>query len=252
MSTEAMYSSKNKTAYVYVLSVLMGLIVRLLYCIIFPVQPRDTYKYVEIIQEWESTGVLQDKIDFFPLSLWIMKIPHRFFRYDIVKGGIIVNLLLGIMIIIITMKIIESVFGSKNGLLLFTGIILATHFALIHYSCKFLRENSYLFCFVLAIYTIIKAMKKNRNELLILSGILCAAATLCRLEGIELAVIVPVLIIYIFESKKIRLIKTATALTLFTASYIMVIILFIVYFNINRYQIDNMISNIYDKNTLAD
>ena len=76
----------------------------------YPVQPRDAYTYEQFIRHWEKTGLLSDTFVGIPFSLWILKAPYHFFRFDIIKSGIAINCLLGVFIIIISVFIVDEIF----------------------------------------------------------------------------------------------------------------------------------------------
>ena len=53
----------------------LGAIIRILYCIVYPVQTRDAYYYMNIAENWINNGTIEKPTVFFPFSIWIMKIP---------------------------------------------------------------------------------------------------------------------------------------------------------------------------------
>ena len=137
---------------------LIGIACRMAYCVRYPVQPRDAYTYEQLIRNWEKTGLLSDAFVGIPFSLWILKAPYHFFRFDISKSGIAINCLLGILIIIISIIIADELF--KNTYISFlSGLVFATHPILVRFSCSFLRENLYLFFTMMSILTAVKYYK---------------------------------------------------------------------------------------------
>ena len=172
--------------YIKLFCVLLGITTRLIYCIQYPVQPRDTYEYIETIMKWEQNGAISGTIERFPLSLWFLKIPYHYFKYDLIKGGVIVNMCLGVFLIIVAMNSIAKIYPEKRVLFI-TGLLIATHPFLIKLSCSFLRENTYLlFCFISFSYIFDYYFRKPFLEKAIKAGLFASIAFLCRLEGLEL------------------------------------------------------------------
>ena len=201
------------------LCVIVGSILRIAYCIANPVQPRDAFGYEKIIREWEKSGELLTHLSYFPLSIWILKIPHHFFKCDIIKSAVVVNIILGLLIIIIA-TVIASTFTRQYFVILITGLIAATHPYLIEYSCYLLRENLYLLFCLLSIYSLGLYYKRNRLMAAVYGGVLGALAFLCRLEGLEFLFIWFVFTMFLFIKKRISFYKSITHFGLFTISYI--------------------------------
>lgn len=165
------------------LCILLGLLVRLMECIRYPVQPRDAYEYELIISEWEEKGEMPKRYKG-PLSLWLLKLPRHFWGYDTIKGGVIVNNVIGILLMLIIMQEISNHF-KNDFIVLYVGIIMATHPQLVRFSCFFLRENSYLFFSVLFLGAMARYCNSSKLRYMITAAIMGALAFLCRQEGIE-------------------------------------------------------------------
>ena len=104
----------------------LGIFLRLAYCIKYPVQPRDAYTYASIIRNWEINGVITENSRIHQFSLLFLRVPYHFFNYNIIKGGIIINMIIGLLIIIVGIKITERI--TKNSyIVLLVGMLLATH-----------------------------------------------------------------------------------------------------------------------------
>lgn len=189
-----------------IVCVVFGALIRLIYCIRYPVQPRDAYSYSQIISLWEESGITPRNTNFFPLSLWFLKTPHHLFQYDSMKSGIMVNMLLGLLIIAIIVNIANHLF-KNNYTILFAGLAAATHPALVTFSCSCLRENTYLFFTILTISFLVRYCIRPHFSHLFFAGIFGATAFLCRLEGLEILPIVFVVFFFLFIFKKIRFSK---------------------------------------------
>lgn len=194
----------KKKCFIVFFCLILGLFVRLIHIIVYPAQPRDAYLYESVISEWEKTNTISsDQITFFPLSLWILKTPNHLFNYDIIKGAVIINLILGLLIIVISIQILSSFF-KKNSVILLSGCIVATHPALVDYSCSCLRENSYLIFSILSLSFLIKYFKRIEMRYLLPSSLFAAIAFLCRLEGLEFIFVFPIIACFLFIFKTIK------------------------------------------------
>ena len=204
---------------IVVFCAVLGLLFRLFYCLRYPVQPRDAYSYKILIEQWERIGEIVDPISFFPLSLWIMKIPHHLFHFSIFDSGIMVNIFLGILLIIISINIAMRLFKS-NCVAFFVGCIIATHPALVAFSCSLLRENAYLLFSLLSLSALLEYCRK-RDLLHLVSASMCGAlAFLCRLEGIEFLPIVFLMFIFLNLFKKIGLSKAFLHIFIFLTVFL--------------------------------
>ena len=196
----------KKTETIIIFLVLLGGGLRLGYCICYPVQPRDAYTYESVIREWEESGTIPETIDYFPLSLWILKIPHSIFRYDIVKGGIIINQICGLFLIIF-LAIITKKYFRKNYVMIFVGLLVATNPSLVHFSCSFLRENIYLVFATLSLLFLLKYWDATKKRDLLKASMFGALASMCRLEGFEFLVFFLIISFVAFLLKRIQFIK---------------------------------------------
>ena len=205
-----------------VICFIIGALIRIAYCIQYPVQPRDSYKYILLITQWEETGEISDTV-FFPLCLWILRIPFHFFHYDCMKGGIIVNLILGMLMIIIVVNTTKQFFRN-NMIILFAGLIVATHPSLVSFSCVCLRENNYLFFSMLGLIYLVQYYRRIQCSYLLLVGLFGAFASLCRLEGVEILPVVYFSILFMFIFKKIRLSKAILHGLLFSVTFVATVV----------------------------
>lgn len=178
----------------------IGVFERLLYCIRYPVMVRDSYIYCDIIKEWNATGQFRTEGTLPPLSLYLLRIPSHFFSYDIMKGGVLVNVLFGIAIIALSILIVHCICNNLVVDFIF-GILVSTHPTLVYYSCQMTRENPYLFFMFLTCLMLIIGTQKKRMIYFMLTGLFSAAAYLCRHEALEL-VLITILTIFFFSEKK--------------------------------------------------
>lgn len=220
---------------------ILGAIIRIFYCIYYPVQSRDAYEYGVIIASWEEMGQLPEGMKIFPLSLWILKIPNHFFNYEIMKGSILVNLIVGLLIIIISIHILGRYFKNDSAVLI-AGIVAATHPELVHYSCSGLRENTYLFFSLLAIGYLAKYSSGIRICDLLLSAIFASLAFLCRLEGFEFLIIFNMILFFLFIFKKIHFSKAVCHSILFCFAFGLTVLIICYCFHFSAISSDYILS----------
>ena len=197
-----------------ILCLFIGSIVRILYCWKYPVSVRDAFAYSSIIEQWINQGSIPVEKGTPPLGLFLLKIPAEYFYCDIIKGGIIINMILGLAIIYIIGHIVYEICPSKKTALLIM-LIGATHPSMVQYSCQMLRENSYLFFCCLTFYFGIRYIKNKHVFLICPMAFFCATSYLCRHEALENIIII-CLIIFLYP--KDRLIKRLNKCFLFVVS----------------------------------
>lgn len=210
----------SKTLGQTTICVIIGLVYRLFYCIRYPVQPRDSYTYEYLISQWSKSETLH--YNRYPLSLWILKIPSSLFHCDIIKGGIIINMIIGILLIVLTMMTTNKYFKTK-GLALIAGTLVATHPTLVHISCCFLRENTYLLFFSLSLVFLLRYFDSKHLVDLLLAGITGAVSFMCRFEGMEIVLIVYVLVFFLLFIKKLVLFKALFHVAAFSTVFFLTV-----------------------------
>ena len=150
-----------------------------------------------------------------------MSFPTRMFGLDIIKGGVIANMVLGVLIIALIVKICYN--ATKSSLLMFyAGIITASNSELIYFSTQLLRENSYVF-FVCAALEMLTRKEKDSLLKTILLSFYTTCAVLCRIEGLEVIIMYTIFRVSTFlldkhktNRKLVRLIKNYILYLFFT------------------------------------
>lgn len=178
----------NKKKYFFfaeTISLILGGIIRVLHVLVYSVPVRDSYEYIEQIILWQKTGQLSIENKTPVLGLLLLRLPNDLWGIDILSGGICMNILLGLLIMLILMTIATKIADSFL-ITLATGLISATYPTLVHYSCQMIRENSYLFFFSLAALSMVNYAKKAKMFPVIMCGLFTACAILCRYEAIEI------------------------------------------------------------------
>lgn len=213
----------NKIFQIFLLVFLLGLGLRLLYCIKYPVPVRDSYEYYEYIVRWKEEGTLPTYRVFPPLALYLYKTVDDLTSCGIIKSAIIINIVVGeLLICIVVYTASRYRFSILSTLLL--GILVATHPTLIYYSCQPLRENLYLlFCSLFAISFITYAQSRKFIDLAG-QALFCSLALLARKESLEL-VFLPVVLLGL-TIKSIPLYITALRIIAYFSIIAIIILLF--------------------------
>ena len=201
---------------------LLGYIVRLCYCIVYPIQPRDAFGYRNVLIRWEETSVIPFEIDYYPLSLLILRKLSKFFTDDIMLGGVAINIFIGLMIIALTITTVSKI--TKNSyVVLLCGTICCFHPTLIHFSCTYLRENTYLLFVVAFLFVLVEYYISPKADKVILLCLFSVLSFLCRLEGLELFLIGLVTIFGVFANKWTSK-KCVLHILLYITSYVLIML----------------------------
>ena len=188
-------NSKQNLFLIDILCVALGGLIRVIFCIVYPVPVRDAFKYKEFIELWDYYGIIPSDSYFPPLSMFLLKTPYSLFEYDVIKGGVIINIVLGLGIIITLINVSYEIFPSIFAALC-SGLLVATHPSFIQYSCQMTRENSYLFFSCLATLFFIKSLNRaSKPFYVVYAALFSSCAFLCRFEALELFAIFIFLII---------------------------------------------------------
>ena len=195
--------NKNKSLFVIIILCLcLGGAARIFYCIKYPVQPRDVYRYIYEMENWEKEQT-DELINVPYLSLYLLNLPHKILKCDIKKGGICVNVIVGQLIIILSILSFRELSDNKMGLWV-VGLVTSTHPTLIHYSCVLLRENTYLLFCIMSINLLIRWYKRKSVIYIFFGGVTAALSFLCRYEGLEICVIYILMILFHFKALRIK------------------------------------------------
>ena len=247
-------AQKERTSLlIYVFCVGIGLLARVSYLIIYYIPVRDSYSYIEYIRQWEETGKIPE-VAVPPFAMFLLKIPYHYWQYDIMIGGTIMNMMMGLFIILEIMFAINLLFNSPFATLS-AGLIAATHPKLVQYSVGLLRENSYLMFICLSGVSLCYYFKKNKIEAIIGCGIFVAMCNLCRIEGIEILFICT-LIIAFSETNGHRdsILKKLICIMLIIVSYVSTLFIlarclnideqdFIRYFEYGKHHVDKSLND---------
>lgn len=206
-------ASNNVTFIAEIALICLGAIIRILYCIVYPVQTRDAYHYMNIAESWIKNGTIEKPTVFFPFSIWVMKIPCHFFYCRVQIAGITTNVIIGLLLILICMRISKMICNSEI-ITITAGLLMATHPSLVYFSCNYMRENVYLLNCCLCIYFLLKYLKKSNTFYVGFAGVFTALAIMARLEGAEL-IPIALLCIVAYNIKRRKYIKMVLLTGLF-------------------------------------
>lgn len=166
----------------------IGLVVRVIYIIIYPVPNRDSFRYEEFITLWETTGAFPVVSSYPPLSLYLFKITHGLLGGSIIRCNIICNMVFSMATLAIVYYISKRIIQSKLICFLIT-LVFATHPFAVAYSCQGTRETIYLFFSLLALYSIYQSVVYNRITDVVKTGFYSTFGFMTRHEGLELFVV---------------------------------------------------------------
>ena len=181
---------------------IIGYLTRLVYIISYPVPSRDSYNYRNIIEIWNATNELSTDLNVPPLGLFILKIPNALFGYELIKGGILVNTIIGLLIIALLMKL-SLLLTNSTLIMIVTGVLASTYPTLVKYSCQMLRDNAFLLFYLMSLYFILSYVLKKKTAYVFVAGASGISACLCRHEGIEILVL-SFMLIFLKKTKRIK------------------------------------------------
>ena len=200
---------------------ILGGIARVAFLIHYPVHVRDSYRYAKIIESMDFTDLGTPAV-----GVYFLSIPHRYFHYDIIRGCIVMNVCIGVLIILLTIFISNIWFKNSYAAFL-TGIVAATTPSLIYYSCNLLRENFYLLFIECFIIFETKQYKGSSLFNTFMCSLFATLTMLVRIEGMELFIIFVFVEIFIRWKKKKQL--YLNVLYFITSTLFVLLILFYVF-----------------------
>ena len=103
--SERFLSGKRIVLFLYLFFFLLGLAFRCFHILYYSIQSRDSYVYFDEIVELQEKRKSDEPINNPRLAIVLMSIPSTCFGIDILKGGVIINMIFGELIIILAMKI---------------------------------------------------------------------------------------------------------------------------------------------------
>lgn len=179
---------RNRRIAVYAFIFILAVVIRLIYCIMYPVPSRDTYKYMRFIEEWNKTGLSEAKEPYPPLALYLLQCPSAITKCDLYKGGVGVNCFAGAITVLIVGLIAEGLLSSTKKALLIM-LLVATHPTTVHLSCTFLRDGLYTLFVSIVFLSIIRLIKTNRMKYCLAGGIATSLCIFSRHEGLEIGLL---------------------------------------------------------------
>ncbi len=213
---------KDKNINIYIFIFLIGLLLRTIKLVIDPLLMRDSVLYLNMVDIWEETGQYHNAITEGairpPLMLYSIKYLMKYgFSSEI--AGRSLSLFLGSMIPVLGFCIGSMVFKNRQSAFI-SAIAFLFHPTLIEYSIQPLRENYYLFFVGLVIIAFIKGIRKNRNWIWLICGMLLGLAVNSRYEALELFILIPTSMIFLLHRRKISGINIFKRVAVFFAGCI--------------------------------
>ncbi len=205
-----------------ILIVSAAYIARLLFYFQHPVQWRDSYRYVSLIESLELNGVYLSFLEnrnynyIPPFPIYLFKTIHRLFGSSIFVSGISFQIFIGTLLVYIIWQICTTLkIGPIKSLLVCS--VAVVHHTLLDYSTQLTRDNLYLFFFTLTVYLFLVYLKKRDVVLLVLSGACSCLSFLCRYEGIEIVFLYVVAIGFISSQ---RILHKTGAIIIYLLSFL--------------------------------
>ncbi|WP_217704937.1 glycosyltransferase family 39 protein [Victivallis sp. Marseille-Q1083] len=152
-----------------------------------------------------------------PLAIYLMKLPRMWFPCDIITGGVIINIFLGIFLIYIIWQIALQIFQSKF-LAGMAALLAASNPFLVEYSTQMTREIPYLFFASCTVLFFVRFWQKQKWYDIIWAGISCSLSYLCRHEAFELYFILGMICFFLCIGKIISWQKAAVSIPVFLTS----------------------------------
>ena len=176
---------------IQIIILVIAIAFRITYCFRYPVPVRDSYKYQEHIETLQKTGTICDQEIYTPpLALYILGFPSKHWDCGIIKGGICIDVVFGLLIILVATEICAMTIPSLF-IVFMIGAIFSTHPNMVYYSCQCLRENSFILLSLLATWASLLSIRKGSATGIVLAGAFAAWAIQCRYEALELLLFIP-------------------------------------------------------------
>ena len=207
----SIHTKRIKYRIVVLAILLLSVIIREVYLIKYPVPARDSFEYVHFFYEWEKTKTIPLDRAFPPIAMMLLQFPHRLFGVELIKGGILLNFILGLCIVYLVCRTTKLITKSNLCVLLVGGMA-ATNPSLVHYSCQFLRDNIYLFFCSLCIVKSTELCYRYKFVTLLEIAFFSSMAYLSRHEGIELFLIEITVLLFL---KNVSVLKKARIIFLY-------------------------------------
>ena len=200
-----MNQATHRRFYIYVIIFVLACIIRIAFMIQNPVRVRDSFEYRNVLENKEK--VVFDKNHVYPpLAMYIIGLPGMITKCNTIKGGCVIDNVLGLMIVLTIMLIAQEF--TKSLLNLFCiGLLAATHESLVEYSCEMLRENSFLIFCSIGVLCMVRAIKRRSYLYHVLCGVFFSLGVMCRYEALEFSAIY-LITVYLLQRNLKRTIKS--------------------------------------------
>ena len=203
------FPKNERGFYICILIYIASVAVRLLKLTLDPLLLRDGAYYLLLAENWFeqkdwNTIPYADNYPEPPLPLWTIKTMMQTELGSEISGrsvNIIIGSLIPIIVYITTREIIK-----KKRIVFISTILTIIHPSLISYSIQPIRENLYLFLSGLLILEIINVACSQHEIHWILCGFIISCSVFCRIESLEMLIIIPSIIL-LFNCKKKKIIS---------------------------------------------
>ena len=163
--------------------IVLGYALRLFHTVYYYTLSRDSYTYVNIIEQDGAVLDLDVQESIFPLFVWIYRIPH-YLLPDSLNAYRGLSLAFGLTTIYVIICITRQIIDNRIAWIS-SGLLAATEPRLVHYSSQIQRESLYLlFCSLILLFAIKYMIRQNWRNLTLLSCV-WGCSPLIRHESVE-------------------------------------------------------------------
>lgn len=152
---------------------------------------------------------------FYPLVIALITLVFN----NLELAGMVSSMMLSSLLIVPVFLLARDLYGQKTATI--SSVLVIFYPLLTDYSCRVAVESAYTFMFLSAIWVTWLAIKRKRDFLYVLSGVMFALVYLTRPNGAPYILVIP-LLLFIFnlsESKR----NTTFRIFLFVASFIIIV-----------------------------
>ena len=154
-------------------------------------------KFAKLIESGELKGV--SEISFIHLYLFLVVLVHKIFP-DWEMAGRMVSVLMGSLTVVPLFLLTRRMFGVRIASI--TALFYIINPRLADYSADVLREPTFWFFSITALWLAWEGVSRNNLIWIILSNVSTALAAFARIEGVALFFVIPLWIIWYFSKVK--------------------------------------------------
>ena len=188
--------------YIILFLVLFSLFTRFFYYNLYPVPWRDSFYYVEVVNEciknnsFPKHNVYDTENNLPPLPIVIPWKISMLFKTSIINVGVALSIVVSLLLIVIFWYVCKMLFHSVT-ISTITSLILSLHPVILDFSTQFSRDIYYIFFSTLLLFHLICFIQRHTCYFIVLLGFDSSMAFLCRYEAIEIFVMCTILLSFL-------------------------------------------------------